>query len=365
MPSLKSRRIPDQEWRTRATADTDPAGSRSRHAWRMYVAALMATLCFAAFALSPAPAASQEPESVTLLKSASTGFDSEASDAALRFGQNFSTGPNPAGYRLTSITIPFEFSTRTEFGRFEARIYESDGSESAGRTGSLAYTLQSPTEVSEDSFSFERTTQLDLVFTAPSGSTLEPSTDYRVEIITATSLTFGHYYLGKDIAPFSRTEGALGWAFAEPSDYYTSTCACYIPNSSARYRVEIKGYALAGVPLPPRSLHSSSGILQVNLAWDSPLLDGGSAITGYLIEASDDATGLTWTVLVGGYGQRGPVVFRFRSGVRRDSALPGVSDQRPGPRAVRGVSHTRRLHQRGRIGTAQTRCWGGKGLHPT
>ena len=56
------------------------------------------------------------------------------------------------------------------------------------------------------------------------------------------------------------------------------------------------GGAQGSVPGPPRNLSASPGTRQVDLSWSPPTDDGGSAITGYLIEVSEDG-GSSWRAL--------------------------------------------------------------------
>ena len=57
-----------------------------------------------------------------------------------------------------------------------------------------------------------------------------------------------------------------------------------------------RGGAQGSVPGPPRNLSASPGTRQVDLSWSPPTDDGGSAITGYLIEVSEDG-GSSWRAL--------------------------------------------------------------------
>ena len=97
-------------------------------------AGLLAALCLAVFASAPGPAAAQEPEAETLLRvdGDTQAYDEEARGDATRFSQKFVTGPNPAGYRLTSVAWAMRFFGNKDYGPIEARIYSV---EDPGRRG--------------------------------------------------------------------------------------------------------------------------------------------------------------------------------------------------------------------------------------
>lgn len=54
-------------------------------------------------------------------------------------------------------------------------------------------------------------------------------------------------------------------------------------------------------PSPPTGLIATTGTLQINLSWNAPSDNGGTPITGYMIERSTD-NGNTWSTLVANTG---------------------------------------------------------------
>ena len=98
-----------------------------------------------------------------------------------------------------------------------------------------------------------------------------------------------------------------------------------------------------GVPGQPANLVAeASGTTQIDLTWDAPG-SGGSAITGYRIEVSEDG-GTDWDDLVADTGNDRHQIFAYRAFARRHAALPGFGDQRRGH--VGGLRQRRRHHDR-------------------
>jgi len=58
------------------------------------------------------------------------------------------------------------------------------------------------------------------------------------------------------------------------------------------------------VPTPPTGLTATAQVLNVNLSWNVPSDNGGTPITGYMIERSTD-NGSTWSTLVANTGSTG------------------------------------------------------------
>ena len=59
-----------------------------------------------------------------------------------------------------------------------------------------------------------------------------------------------------------------------------------------------------GPPQPPTGLIATGALLKINLSWNPPSNDGGSPITGYMIEKSTD-NGNTWATIVSSTGSTG------------------------------------------------------------
>jgi|SRR6266850_8462242 len=87
------------------------------------------------------------------------------------------------------------------------------------------------------------------------------------------------------------------------------------------------------VPQPPTGLTATAQILQTDLSWNAPSDNGGSAITGYMIERSTD-NGNTWSVLVANTGSTGTTysdtsVFPLTTYTYRVSAINDVGTSDP------------------------------------
>ena len=97
--------------------------------------------------------------------------------------------------------------------------------------------------------------------------------------------------------------------------------------------------ARATAPEAPTGLTATAlGATIVDLAWTAPA-DGGSAITGYKVEVSNDGSS-GWSDLEDDTGERERLVPPQRAFQRRHPALPGFGDQRAG--------HVARVRQRRR-----------------
>ena len=59
-----------------------------------------------------------------------------------------------------------------------------------------------------------------------------------------------------------------------------------------------------GPPSPPTGLTATAKLLKINLSWTAPSDNGGTPITGYMIERSTDS-GNTWSTLVANTGSTG------------------------------------------------------------
>ena len=105
--------------------------------------------------------------------------------------------------------------------------------------------------------------------------------------------------------------------------------------------LEVLPAATNNAPDPPTSLTATAnGQTQIDLSWTAPADDGGSAITGYKIEWSEDGTP-NWADLVADTGS-GRRDLRGRHARRRHhAALPRLGDQLGGRRSgvERGQHH--------------------------
>ncbi|MGI0088619.1 MAG: fibronectin type III domain-containing protein [Nitrosotalea sp.] len=87
------------------------------------------------------------------------------------------------------------------------------------------------------------------------------------------------------------------------------------------------------VPTPPTGLTATANLLQINLSWNAPSDNGGTPITGYMIERSTD-NGNTWSTLVANTGKTGTTysdtnVLPLTTYTYRVSAINSVGTSEP------------------------------------
>ena len=132
-------------------------------------------------------------------------------------------------------------------------------------------------------------TEIDLSWSRPSNDGGSRITGYRIEV----------------------SDNGSNWSVLEPDTSRTRHTHRGLPSGSTRYyRVSAVNSAGTGphsntanattdsvnVPVPPTSLSArADGETEIDLSWSRPSSDGGSRITGYRIEVSEDGSG--WNVL--------------------------------------------------------------------
>ena len=208
--------------------------------------------------------------------------------------QRFTTGPNPGGYALYSVTLSAnsaDTSTVIPHTNWSVSVYTVDAS---GHPASEHAALTAPQD-----YKTGRN-----VFTAPAGTTLSADTTYAV-VVTAgtTTSTVGFGVTTTELEMEVTTSNgenersASDWSIFDAFDYESGSSWSADTGGKALY------IAVRGAPVPDKPTGLSaipSGSDRINLSWTAPSMDGGSAVTGYRIEVSTDGT--TWTDLVADTG---------------------------------------------------------------
>ncbi len=210
-----------------------------------------------------------------------------------RRSQRFTTGSNPGGYALDSVTVSADRARVSPFIAHEnwsVSIYTVD---SSGHPATEHTTLIAPQVYMAG----------ENVFTAPTGTTLSADTTYAVVVTAGTtyyaneSLTFTDLNLTATTSNGENERSASGWSIFNAFDIESSSSWSADTGGKALY-IAVRG---APVPGKPTGLSATpSGSDRINLSWTAPADNGGSAVTGYRIEVSTD--GATWADLVADTG---------------------------------------------------------------
>ena len=210
-----------------------------------------------------------------------------------RRSQRFATGSNPGGYALDSVTLsaaPANLSPFVAHQNWSVSVYTVDAS---GHPATEHAALTAP-----DTWSTGRH-----VFTALTGTTLSADTTYAVVVTAGTThyanenLTFTDLDLEVTTSNSENERSASRWSIFDAFDIESGSSWSADTDGKALY-VAVRG---APVPDKPTGLSATpSGSDRISLSWTAPADNGGSAVTGYRIEVSDD--GATWTDLVADTG---------------------------------------------------------------
>ena len=235
--------------------------------------------------------------------------------------QRFRTGTNDTGYTVTAVRL----SLRDASGKdISVVIRENDN----GEPGDLVATLTNPDSL---------TSSADNEFTAPEGTTLEPSTDYWVSVhegVTDDRASVGSAF-------FNSFNGEPGWSLVDDAKFRFSETNSW-SNSSARMKMAVRGYAneetatnsaatgepgIGGTAQVGQTLTAELGTID-----DDDGLPSGTFPTGYTFQwvrvASDNteadipgATAQTYTVAADDVGSTLKVKVTFTDGGGNEETL--------------------------------------------
>ena len=151
------------------------------------------------------------------------------SDATAQHAQPFTTGSNAAGYTVSSVEVGIESSTEAPLVRLVPDA--SDGTPDLSDPSRIV-TLGNPATIVTGGFN---------VFTAPPGTTLEPSTTYNI-VITNTAGTAGAGKLGRTALNAEDSGYAAGWTIAD--EHHTrGNLPSWSTSTAFKLRVAVNGYA--------------------------------------------------------------------------------------------------------------------------
>ena len=215
-----------------------------------------------------------------------------------RRSQRFTTGSNPGGYALDSVTfssLSTVSSTNVAFENWSVAIYTVDAS---GHPATEHAALTAP-----DDYVLGKN-----VFTAPAGTTLSADTTYAVVVTAGTTPVFMDGAITYAATTDLKLEVTTSNSENERSASRWSIFDAFDIESGSSWSADTDGKALyiavRGAPVPdkPTGLSATpSGSDRISLSWTAPADNGGSAVTGYRIEVSDDgSTG--WTDVVADTG---------------------------------------------------------------
>ena len=201
----------------------------------------------------------------------------------------FVTGDHAGGYTLSSVQAPVGLDDAAS--SVQVSIYEANTS---GEPDGSLYVLTTPSSIS--------TTVTLVTFTAPADATLAKETTYFVVFEGPT----GQAEVTATAANAEDAGKASGWSINNLPYSRNNDATAWSENTSSGTRLKpqiaVNGTTNATAPGAPTDLTATAdGSTEIDLAWNAPSSDGGSAITGYKIEVSSDG-GTSWTDLVANTG---------------------------------------------------------------
>ncbi len=141
--------------------------------------------------------------------------------------------------------------------------------------------------------------QINLSWSAPSNNGGSPVTGYMIERSKDNGITWSTIVSNTGSASTIYLDAGL-----VHSTTYTYQVSAINSAGTSVSSNTASAITLNTVPTPPTGLTATANLLQINLSWNSPTDNGGSAMTGYMIERSTD-DGYTWNTIVSNTGNTG------------------------------------------------------------
>ena len=205
-------------------------------------------------------------------------------------GQSFSIASGSGNYTLSSIEIPFISAgiSSTDIDSLSVSIWSTD---SSSFPDSLLYALANPSSI---------TVNTTAMYDAQAGARLQAGKTYAVVVVYSKTIASGGSAPGWPIAGTGEdADPESGWSIDDSGLSRGATATSWIASSGEAHKIRVNG-AVRTAPDPPGAptnlTAEADGGTRIDLTWDAPADDGGSAITGYRIEVSDDGSS-GWTEL--------------------------------------------------------------------
>ena len=205
-------------------------------------------------------------------------------ERSARRSQRFTTGAHLHGYENLGIQIAYRGAENR--AGYSLSIYTVDTS---GHPGTRVANLTYPDADSGQ----------ELTFDAPDNTVLDPNTTYAI-VVTHNTAT-DEVTLSATTSDDEDDEGEDDWSISDAFDIESG--GSWSADTDGRsLRIRVRATLKVGPPGKPTGLTANAvGRDRINLSWTAPSMDGGSAITGYLVESSADGS-MGWTDLVAGTG---------------------------------------------------------------
>ena len=172
--------------------------------------------------------------------------------------------------------------------------------------------------------------QIDLSWTAPSNDGGSPITGYRIEMSDDGTTGWTDLEANTGSAATTYSDNTLT---AGTTRHYRVSAINALGTGNPSDVADATTTTTTSAPDPPTGLTATAqGEDQIDLSWTAPSDDGGSPITGYRIERSDDGTTGSWIDLVANTGSTGTTHTdsRLRRGTTRYYRVSAINAVGPG-----------------------------------
>ena len=219
-------------------------------------------------------------------------------------GNMVASGSTPTTFTLTN-NQNYELNV-SNIGNYVFDHWEDTGSTTATRDISITSDTtitavyntipQPPTGLTATASS---SSQIDLSWNAPTNNGGSTITGYMIERSTDGGTSWST--VQSNIGSTSTTYSDTGLAHSTTYTYRVSTINS-VGTSSPSNTASATTFNV--IPSSPTDLTATAQLLKINLSWTAPSDNGGTPITGYMIERSTDS-GNTWSMLVTNTGSTG------------------------------------------------------------